>query len=139
MAYCTEQDLITRYGEKELIQLTDKDNVGQLDLDVIESAIADADSLIDGYLGGRYGLPIKPVPRALGRIACEICRYYLYENLASDEVKDRYNEAVKSLKAISKGEMSIGISVEGEKPSSQNTVEMVTGGNVFNRNDKGFI
>lgn len=139
MPYCTQQDLITRYGEKELIQLTDKENIGQLDPDVITSAIADADSLIDGYLGGRYGLPIQPVPRSLARIACEVCRYYLYENLAPDEVKDRYNEAVKTLKAISKGEMSIGISVEGGKPSSQNTVEMVTGGNVFNRNDKGFI
>ena len=139
MTYCTEQDLITRYGEDELIQLTDKQNVGQLDTDVINSAIADADSLIDGYLGSRYNLPITPLPRSLVRIACEISRYYLYENLATDEVKDRYSEAVKTLKAISKGEMSIGTDDQGTKPVSQNTVEMTSGGNVFNRNDKGFI
>lgn len=139
MTYCTEQDLITRYGQDELIQLTDKQNVGQLDTDVINSAIADADSLIDSYLGSRYDLPVNPVPRSLLRIACEITRYYLYETMATDEVKDRYNEAVKSLKAISKGEMSIGISTQGEKPASQNTVAISTGGNVFNRNDKSFI
>ena len=108
MSYCTEQDLITRYGEDELIQLTDKQNVGQLDTDVINSAIADADSLIDGYLGSRYQLPVNPVPRSLVRIACEICRYYLYETLATDEVKDRYNEAVRALKASSKGKTSNG-------------------------------
>lgn len=139
MPYCTQQDLVTRYGEDELIQLTDKQKVGQLDTDVINSAIADADSLIDSYLGSRYGLPVNPVPRSLLRIACEITRYYLYEDMSTDEVKDRYEKAEKSLKAISKGEMSIGISTQGEKPSSQNTVQIDTGGNVFNRKDKSFI
>ncbi|WP_273152838.1 gp436 family protein [Methylophaga thiooxydans] len=139
MPYCTQQDLVTRYGEDELIQLTDKQNTGQLDTDVINLAIADSDSMIDGYLGGRYSLPIEPLPRSLVRIACEITRYYLYENLAPDEVKDRYNEAVKSLKSIARGELSIGISTEGAKPLSQNTVKINTGGNVFNRKDKSFI
>lgn len=139
MPYCTQQDLVTRYGEDELIQLTDKQHTGQLDTDVISSAIADADSLIDSYLGSRYSLPINPVPRSLLRIACEITRFYLYEDLSTDEVKDRYEKAVMSLKAISKGEMSIGVSEQGEKPSSQNTVKISTGGNVFNRDDKSFI
>lgn len=140
MNYCTQQDLITRYGQDELIQLSDKQqNLGVIDESVVAAAIADADSLIDGYVGSRFPNQVNPYPRSLVRISCEIARYYLYENIVPDDVKDRYNEAVKSLKAISKGEISIGTNSEGEKPSSNNTVEMTTGGNVFNRNDKGFI
>lgn len=139
MTYCTQQNLTTRYGQDELIQLTDKANVGQLDTDVINSAIADAGSIIDGYLGGRFVIPVSPVPRSLERIACEITRYYLYENLAPDEVKDRYNKAVAMLKDIASGKMVIGITEQGAKPASQNTVIMESGGHVFGRNNGGLI
>lgn len=139
MSYCTEQDLITRYGASELIQLTDKENVGQMDSDVIAVAIADADSLIDGYLGGKFSLPIVPVPLSLVRIACEITRFYLHEDGAMEEVKDRYEKAEKILEKMAAGKINIGITEQGEKPASQNTVVMKSGGNVFNRNDKGFM
>jgi phage gp36-like protein len=139
MTYCTQQDLITRYGQDELIQLTDKQNLGQLDTDVINSAIADADSIINGYLGSRFSLPITPIPRSLVRIGCELSRYYLYENLAPDEVNDRYKQAIQMLKDIAAGKMSIGISAEGTKPTSENTAQFETGGHVFGRNNGGLI
>ncbi|AUZ85850.1 gp436 family protein [Methylophaga nitratireducenticrescens] len=139
MTYCTQQDLIIRYGQDELIELTDKQNLGQMDMDVISSAIADADSVIDGYLSSRFTTPIQPVPRSLLRIACEITRFYLYENGALDEVKDRYEKSLRMLKDIAEGKMSIGITAQGEKTPSKNTVVMTSGGNVFNREDKGFI
>jgi len=139
MSYCKLQDLIDRFGEIELIELSDNDNVGQINEDTIDSAIEDADGLINGYVGSRFPVPLSPVPSSINRIACELARYYLYDDGAPDYVTKRFDDAEKVLKGISKGEISIGITEQGEKPSSQNTVQMTSGGNVFNRKDKSFL
>ena len=44
MSYCTRQNLIDRFGEPELIQLTDLDNLGVIDDTVLNQAISDADA-----------------------------------------------------------------------------------------------
>lgn len=139
MSYCTEQDLIDRYGETELIQLTDHDNLGGIDGDVLNRAIADADGEIDGYLSGRFSAPISPIPKTLVRIACDIARYYLYDDQAPDHITKRYDDAVKFLKGVAAGQISIGVDEVGAKPTSQNTATMESGGNVFNRKDTSFI
>lgn len=139
MSYCTLQDLTDRYSQEELIQLSDRINAGVIDMDVINRAIADADGEIDGYLAGRYAAPITPVPKSLVRIGCELARYYLYDDGATEQVSKRYNDAVKFLVGVGKGDISIGVTAAGEKPTSQNTVQMTSGGNVFNRNDKSFL
>lgn len=137
--YCTQQDMIVRFGEAELIQLTDNDNVGELNTDVLTRAISDANAEIEGYLSSRYSAPVTPVPTTLVRVACDIARYYLYDDMATEHVSKRYNDSVAFLKGVARGDISIGISVEGEKPASKNTVKMESGGNVFNRDDKSFI
>lgn len=137
--YCTEEDMIHRFGEDELIQLTDKNNVGGLNTDVLTRAISDANAEIEGYLSSRYSAPVTPVPTTLVRVACDIARYYLYDDMATEHVSKRYNDAVAFLKGVARGDISIGISVEGEKPASKNTVQLESGGNVFNRKDKSFI
>ncbi len=139
MSYCTEQDMIDRYGETEMIQLTDHANLGGIDSDVLASAIADADGEIDGYLSGRYSAPVTPVPKVLLRIACDLTRYYLYDDQAPEHVIKRYDDAVKFLRGVAAGQISIGVTDGGAKPSSQNTATMQSGGNVFNRIDKSFI
>jgi phage gp36-like protein len=137
--YCTEEDMIHRFGEDELIQLTDKNNVGGLNTDVLTRAISDANAEIEGYLSSRYSAPVTPVPTTLVRVACDIARYYLYDDMATEHVSKRYNDAVAFLKGVARGDISIGISTEGEKPASKNTVQLESGGNVFNRKDKSFI
>ena len=139
MSYCTVQNLIDRYSENELIQLSDNDNLGQVNEVVIDQSIADASSLIDGYLGGRYALPITPVPLSLVRIASELTRYYLQKGVIQDDVEKRYQNTIKTLEKIASGTLSIGITATGDKPASQNTVQMTSGGNVFSRRDKSFL
>ncbi|MEJ1358344.1 MAG: DUF1320 domain-containing protein [Candidatus Sedimenticola sp. (ex Thyasira tokunagai)] len=139
MAYCTQQNLIDRYGEIELIQLSDHDGVGEIDTDVLDRAISDAEGEIDGHLGGRFQLPISPLPKSLQRIACDIARYYLYDDNATEQVTKRYNDAVKFLQGVAKGTINIGIASSGDKPSSQNTATVISGGSVFNRKDNSFI
>jgi len=139
MSYCTLQDLRDRYGDDELIQLTDRANIGTINESVINRAIADADGEIDGYLGGRFNVPADPITKSLVRVACDISRYYLYDDAATDTVKDRYKNAIAFVKAIGKGDISIGVNADGDAQESESLAIMQSGGSVFNRNDKSFI
>lgn len=108
MAYATPQDMIDRFEEDELVQLTDQDELGVIDAVVLGKALADADAAIDGYLASRYTLPLATVPGSLTRIACDLARYYLYDNGATEEVRRRYDDAARFLTALAKGDITLG-------------------------------
>lgn len=111
MSYATKQDLIERYGQDELIQLTDRATppAGVIDDAVLTQALLDADAEINGYLQARYTLPLGSTPELIKRVACIIARYNLYEDVATDEVRRRYEDAVRMLKSISRGEINLGV------------------------------
>ena len=100
MTYATQADLETRFGTEELAQRTDRINGSVIDASVISRALADAEAEIDGYLAKRYQLPLATVPAVLGRIACDLARYYLYDDRVIEVVRKRYEDAVRLLKAM---------------------------------------
>ena len=110
MNYCTTNDLIDRFGESELIALSDRDNTGSVDAQVVSAAIADASALIDGYLGGRYALPLSVIPSVLPKLCGDIARFNLYDNAVPDVVQKRYDAAINFLKSVGKGEVRLGLS-----------------------------
>lgn len=121
MIYATVADLVARFGELELVQLTDMENIPPSIIDVrrVETKIGDACAFIDGYVGQVYRLPlagcVKPItapganpeyvaPPVLVRIACDLARYYLHDDLAPEnEVYRRYKAAVRELEVIAAG------------------------------------
>ena len=107
MSYCEEQDLIDRFGEQELIQLTDRTQSGNIDDDVLNRAIADADAEIDSKLSTRYTLPLISVPAILTSYACDIARYRLYDDQIVDVVTERYKQALNWLKDIAEGKANL--------------------------------
>jgi len=140
MPYCTKQNLIDRYGEDELIQLTDRAALGVIDETVLNRCIADADGEIDGYLSPKYGAPLAVIPKAIERIACAITRYYLYDDNVTEQVATLYKDAITFLKGVASGAVSIGIDATGAEPvKSSDTVQMESGGRVFGRDKNGFI
>ena len=120
MTYATVQDMTVRYGEPEMIQLTDPDIVA-VQAPKAQRALDDAQAFADGFVGRVYRLPLagcaKPapvpgnpgavdmvVPPQLTRIACDVARYYLYSDLAPEhEVYLRYKAAERELSAIAEG------------------------------------
>lgn len=107
MPYATQDDMIKRFGEAEVIQITDRENLGVFNAAVFAQAQLDGDAEIDVYLQSGYPLPLTTVPTVLVRIACDLYRYYLYGNLVPDHVKDRYNAAIKTLQLINKGDVQL--------------------------------
>jgi len=109
MPYATQADLEARFGIDELTQLTDRAGAGVPDATIVARALSDAAAEIDSYLASRYALPLSPVPTLLVRIACDIARYRLWEDRASDEVRRRYEDNVRLLEGIAKGVLSLGL------------------------------
>lgn len=131
MPYADQQALIERFGESELIRLSDHNNTGVIDAGVVAGKLADADAEIDGYLAGRYTLPLTTVPEALRRIACDIARYHLYDDRVTEAVQKRYDDAVKFLVMVSKGQVQLGVDTGGNTPQTGAAPEYYVGDQVF--------
>lgn len=129
---------MSRFSESELIQLTDRDNLNIIDESVLTQAINDASAEIDSYLS-HYSLPLVIVPQTLGRISCDMARYYLYDDSVNELVTKRYENALKFLSMVARGTISLGVDNLGKAPELSNGAVMESGGRVFSRNDKSFI
>lgn len=138
MAYATLQDLIDRFGEEELIQLTDRADppAEAVDATTVERALADAGHLIDGYVAGRYALPMDPVPDLVKRLACDLARYLLHTHAATEVVKDNHRDALRALADIAAGRITLqaaGISA----PAAGDAVQASAPERIFTRDSLG--
>jgi len=142
MPYATIAAMQQRFGERELIYLSERDDapVDVINTAVIEQAITDASDVIDGYLAGRYELPLVTVPNLLEQFCCDIARYKLGTNDTPEHIETRHKDAIKFLTSVAKGELSIGVNALGQDAKVQNTATIQSAGSVFAREKtKGFI
>lgn len=118
LRYATVADMLARFSEAELAQLTDPDGAA-VDAARIETKLDDAQATIDGWIGQVYRLPLlgcaKPLtvpggepervaPPQLVRIACDLARFWLRDAVQEDsDVYRRYQAAMAELKAIAEG------------------------------------
>ena len=76
MSYATVQDVINRYPNRDLVQLTNEDPAATTVNDApITQALADASAEIDGYIEGRFTLPLADPPAVLNRLTTDIAMY----------------------------------------------------------------
>jgi phage gp36-like protein len=112
MAYSTQTDLEEQISQAELIELTDDAGSGSVDASAVARAIADADAEIDSYCGGRYTLPFLPVPVMIRKLSVDIAVYNVFSRRAllkiPDERQKRYDNAIRFLRDMSKGLISLG-------------------------------
>lgn len=105
MTYATQTGLTQRYGEAMLIALSDRADVptGLIDAEVVARALAEADALIDGYLAGRYALPLSAVPPVLTQIAEALAIYSLHVTEPEAKIRADHDAAIRRLAEIAKG------------------------------------
>jgi len=114
MRYCTRADIGKAIPELTLTQLSNDDPAAMLpNEEVIEDGVRQGEELVDGYLRGRYNLPLDPVPTVLRDAVVFLTRYWLYqrrpEGAIPDAVKDSRKDTIKLLESIRDGVVSLGM------------------------------
>jgi phage gp36-like protein len=128
--YCTLDDLVKRFGEDELLDLAHDETGQAVDQAVVDRAIEDATGEMDGFISAAgYPVPMDPVPLIVTAYCADIARYRLYDDRATEQVRKRYEDAVKFLRSVSRGDVKLGARVPAE--SSVGDVQFDAGRRVF--------
>lgn len=118
--YCTLDDIKKQVQETTLIEITDDTMSGQINEEVVNETILYAETLIDGYLRGRYTIPLQSVPEIVRVLATDLSIYRLYSRRfhtdMPDSINDKYKNSIKLLEQIQKGIVSLGIENIGTAP-----------------------
>ena len=94
--YATKANFESAFG---LSEAADLDTPAGRVLAAIDQAGAEA----DGYLATRYAVPVTSVGANLTRVTLDIARFRLWDNRSPEEVRTRYDDAVKWLRDVSAG------------------------------------
>ena len=109
--YCTIDDIEKHTSSPTLIQLSSDDGQEAVNRVVVEEAILYASTLIDGYLRGRYSLPLDTYFPLLRIIAIDLSVYRLYSRRMRNEmpevIETAYKSAIATLRDIQKGVISL--------------------------------
>ena len=141
MSYATQADMVSRFGEEELIELTDRADppLGVIDAAVLADAIADADAMIDSYIGRRYALPLATVPAVLVQVACALTRKALFKDLPPDEVVANHKDAMRYLENVSRGVAELGVAGVEVAADTTGAPQLQSGPQIFTTDTmKGF-
>ena len=135
MPYSDINDLKDRTDEADIISLTDDGDLGVVDTDITDAAIAWADAKINAYLGKRYGVPLDPVPEIVNGLSVDIAVYRLYQRRGrtSDAVRNDYLDAMKFLRDIADGKAELDGIVEATPENTPDTVTITTSPRIFSR------
>lgn len=122
MSYCTIANIIEVIPNSDLVQLTNDDGGSTVDNDKITNAIEFSTSMIDGYLRGRYTLPLLSTPDIIKYSAIDIVVYRLYCRRLLDEmpiqIQQKYDDTVKLLGEIQKNKFHLNTNNASELEST---------------------
>lgn len=128
--YVNLQQLIDRYGQTLLVDLTDRGAVatGAIDETVVNRALADTDAMINARIALRYDLAsvAADVPELLVDIALCIAIWKLYRFEPPQKIKDDYTDAKLQLREIGDGTSRLPIEGGGEPQGTGETGARVT-------------
>jgi phage gp36-like protein len=134
--YATQQDMLSAFGEREMISLTDirQPRLDAVNTDVLNTSLTDASAEIDGYLAGQVALPLTIVPNILRVYCIDMARYRLQHTEADEQVKARYDAAIAYLKMVAKGDVRLTLPAGGDVPEANGGgVQFTTGSKVMGR------
>jgi len=160
--YCTIEDIETHTSTPTLIQLTSDDGQEEVDRVVAQEAILYSSTLIDGYLRGRYTLPLdtpscspalngvsgsdsvsplQPLPASrfplLRILAIDLSIYRLYTRRMRNEmpevIENNYKNAIATLRDIQKGVITLQSENNSLETASFNAEEYKTNKDIIDR------
>jgi phage gp36-like protein len=106
-----------RFEARDLLQLSDHENTGELVPARIEDKLTSADALITGYIARRHRNTAQFAGNAILRdIACDYAFYLLWRSDPPDWVIDRKKHAIKQLEQIASGTLMLDAGEEVAAP-----------------------
>lgn len=116
--YCTLENIKSALPERILLQLTDDANDGEFVIDPaneayinVLNAIANAETMINSYISGRYDLPFATVPDLIRNMAVSQTIVNLYERnheaVMPEAMIARSKAIVKTLEGLQKGTITL--------------------------------
>lgn len=162
--YATPQALLDRFSAEEIAQRADRGTPRLVTAALLTTAVAggdlsgytapeqaavaaaltqiawalsDADDAIDGWLAVRYAVPIVSPPHMLVRVACDMARYYLYDDQVTEVIQKRYDAAERLCRDLASGKLSLGSAVDAFSPATGAVAEISSDGSVFHRTKRG--
>lgn len=114
MAYATQTDIEELYGADALVA-ADRDGDGVADAPAVTRALSDASDEIDTYLAVRYAVPLAEVPAIVRQLAVDLSLYRLAltEDVLTEELTRRRDEAIKSLQRLADGKQRLVFPSDG--------------------------
>lgn len=135
--YVTPQSLIDAFGEREMMELTDRGEprANEVDYQVAQRECDRTTVEIDAALALRYALPLAVVPELLHYLALDLARFYLHQSEPPPLVKTRFDAARQTLRELAAGRSSLGVDLAGANVPAQATdiAEFVPGEKAFAR------
>ena len=137
MDYCTIEDIETQTSTPTLIQLTSDDGQEEINRVVALEAILYSSTLIDGYLRGRYSLPLDTHFPLLRILAIDLSIYRLYSRRMRNEmpevIETAYKNAISTLRDIQKGVITLQSENDTLESSGFNAEEYKTNKNILDK------
>lgn len=137
VSYCSSSDIESYVSTPTLIQLTNDDGGDVINDTVTQEAIIYASTLIDGYLRGRYTLPLDTQFPLLKILCIDISVYRLYSRRMRDEmpevIENAYKNAISTLRDIQKGVVSLQAENDLLESSGFNPQEYKTNKDLIDR------
>lgn len=137
MFYCTIEDIETQTSTPTLIQLSSDNGQEEVNRVVVEEAIIYSSTLIDGYLRGRYSLPLDAHFPLLRILAIDLSIYRLYSRRMRNEmpevIQKNYDNAISRLRDIQKGVITLQAENDLLESSNFNAEEYKTNKNILDR------
>jgi len=131
--YITQADIESRIEHAKLVQLTDDARSGQVNEGVINAIIADAEGSFESYARTRYSLPV-PATQKVKDLCLAIAVYILFARRATmkdgilEVKKQMYDNAIKDLQAISKGQAALDVPAAEETKTNPASPDSVLSG-----------
>lgn len=142
MSYATQADMLLRYGAAELRQLSDIEDprTGAVVDAVIERALVDATAWLNGYLVGRYALPIieTSVLARLNLDCAAEARFLLMTTNVDEAAQKAHDERAAFYRSVAKGDIALLAAADTPAAVGVGPVLFDRGSKVFGREGSTF-
>lgn len=136
MAYATQDDLVPlRMTEKDLTELTDDDNSGEINSDIVNAALDEASGIVDSYCRSRYATPLQ-ADQNIVSLTLDLTVFILFKRRRQTKISETVQSARDAAIAFLKDVASARASLDQPSGSAPQTS---CAGPAYSRKDRELI